>query len=122
MNFLQETKKAIKNSGHTPTDIVFIGSTTSGHSCTWDEFTTLADFRYDDGYGAQEIATDVKVVFSDGASMWRYEYDGSEKWEYGEPFVPPLTTYPITTFRSGDVWATLQEMNQLGGRYGTSEE
>lgn len=34
------------------------------------------------GYGSPEIATDLVIRFSDGRSMWRAEYDGSEWWDF----------------------------------------
>lgn len=117
-NLLSETKKAIKGSGHKPGDIIFIGSTDSGHSCTWEEFEKLADFEYDNGYGGQEVAEDLRIVFSDGSSMWRGEYDGSEWWEYGEPFEMPKELRPIKTLCSGDLWTSLEQMNRPGGKYG----
>ncbi|MEK9355154.1 hypothetical protein V9756_23375, partial [Escherichia coli] len=76
--FLKETEEAIADSGHVPEDIIFIGSRTTGHSCTWDEFQTIADFEYDSGYGGQEVVSDIEIVFNVGQSMHRGEYDGSE--------------------------------------------
>ena len=35
MNLLEETQDAIIDSGHTAKDIIFIGSKSSGHTCTW---------------------------------------------------------------------------------------
>jgi len=37
-NLLEETKEAIKGSGHKVKDILFIGSEETGHNCTWKEF------------------------------------------------------------------------------------
>lgn len=95
MNLLKETKEDIASSGHTPDDVVFIGSRASGHQCTWAEFEKLANREYDSGFGAQEVASDLEVVFSDGSTMWRHEYDGSECWHFSKPFVAPEKTLPI---------------------------
>jgi hypothetical protein len=114
MNLLTETTEAITASGHTPADIVFIGSRDSGHRCTWDEYTRLADVQYDDGFGAQKVASDLEIVFSDGSGMWRHEYDGSESWAYHQPFVQPAVSKSIVrltvdgTDRVG--WAALGEL------------
>ena len=89
MNLLSETIKDIESSGHTTDDIVFIGSEKSGHSCTWEQFVSLADREYDSGFGSSEVATDLIIVFSDGSKMWRGEYDGSEWWEDSSPFQKP---------------------------------
>lgn len=85
MNLLEETKIDIERSGHTIADVAFIGSVDAAYSCTWDEFTNLADVEYDSSYGTSEIATDLIVLFSDGKKMWRGEYDGSEWWEFDAP-------------------------------------
>ena len=100
-NLLEETIEAIESSGHTNTDIIFIGSESSGHSCSWEEFKTLADKEYDSGYGGNEVAYDLIIAFSDGSTMWRDEYDGSEWWDYSKPFVNPKTTSKIITLFSG---------------------
>lgn len=96
MNLLVETLEDIEESGHTPEDIIFIGSEISGHSCTWDEFCKLADVGYDRGYGAQEVAEDLIIVFNDGTKMWRHEHAGSECWKYSTPFKMPEQLKPIT--------------------------
>ena len=58
-NLLTETELRISHSGHTPADVIFIGSINSGHQCTWEEFTVLADHEYDSGYGGAEIPNDL---------------------------------------------------------------
>ena len=94
MNLLAETIADIQQTGHTPDDIVYIGSR-DGYACTWDEFTRLADREYDNGYGGQEVADDLEIHFRDGGWLERHEYDGSEGWSYRAPFAPPAETKPI---------------------------
>lgn len=96
MNLLKETIEAITESGHTPDDIVFIGSEQSGHECTWEQFQRLADVEYNAGYGAQKVASDLIIVFRDGQRMDRHEYDGSECWSVMAPFKRPAQSLPIT--------------------------
>lgn len=116
MNLLHETLKDIKDSGHTPEDIIFIGSEESGHTCTWEEFQVLANHDYDAGFGASEVATDLKIVFSDGTTMYRSEYDGSEWWEYSKPFVTPENKKPIKNLFANQVgWESLDEIHSLPG-------
>lgn len=116
MNLLQETIEDIKESGHAPEDIIFIGSETSGHACTWDEFTMLADKEYDAGFGAQKVADDLIIVFSDGVRMWRHEYDGSESWHYSRPFKMPNESKSIKNlFANGIGWESLADINKKGG-------
>lgn len=115
-NLLKETIKDIKESGHKIKDIVFIGSESSGYSCTWKEFTTLADREYDDGFGAAEVAQDLQIVFSDGSSMKRGEYDGSEWWEYSKPFKTPMKKKKITNLFAVSIgWQDLEEINKQTG-------
>ena len=49
--------------------------------------TTLAlsslDFEYDDGYGLQHLYG--TILFKDNTWLSRWEYDGSEGWEYNKP-------------------------------------
>ena len=110
-NLLQETTQAIENSGHTVQDIVFIGSIDSGYSCTWAEFVLLADIEYDSGYGMREVAYDLTIVFSDGSTMWRNEYDGSEWWEYSKPVKIPEEQKQILKL-TGGAWSSLAELQE----------
>ncbi|KJJ61513.1 hypothetical protein RT21_19945 [Pseudomonas sp. 10B238] len=110
MNLLQETLEAIAESGHASADIVFIGSPVSGHACSWDEFTVLADFDYDDGYGAQIVSSDLVIVFADCGHLRRTEYDGSEGWEYIAPFKAPESPKMISKL-TGGTWSTLADHN-----------
>jgi hypothetical protein len=95
--FLEETILCIKDSGHTPKDIVFIGSSNGEYACSWNKFKELANKKYDNGFGMNKVADNLIIVFSDGQQMWRGEYDGSEWWEYCIPFKKPEKTKPIKT-------------------------
>lgn len=108
-NLLEETKRAIKTSGHTVDDIVHIGN--NEYKCTWQEFENLANVEYDNGYGAQEVAKDLIIVFSDGQTMWREEYDGSEWWAYSTPFKIEDKSYKPIKNLVGGMWADLEELN-----------
>jgi len=112
VNLLTETRREIEAFERTPADVVFIGSLASGHRCTWDEFVRLADFDYDDGYGAQEVASDLVIVFRDGSLLQRHEYGGSEGWEFVSTTIP-AESRPIRTLGGPEVaWSTLAELNQ----------
>lgn len=82
MNFLKETLVDIEGSGHTTDDVMFVGSMDGNYRVTFDEFTKIANIEYDNGYGAQEIAHDLIVYFTDCSYLVRHEYDGSEQWNY----------------------------------------
>lgn len=114
MNLLQETIECIVASGHAVDDIVFIGSEKSGHACTWTEFKALADIEYDNEYGAQKVAMDLIIAFSDGAKMWRGDHDGPEYWEYSTPLKMPDVTKKITSLlvtESHVGWCDLADIN-----------
>ena len=78
-NFLQETLTKLKDHEKQPSDVVWVGSRT--RKITWDNFVTIADIKYDEGFGTAEIPKDMLVV---GKDWWleRHEYDGSEWWEF----------------------------------------
>ena len=113
MNLLAETLEALTEMKRDPQSIIFIGSEDTGHCCTWEEFQVLADIEYDDGFGAQEIASDLIIVFSDGFKLERHEYDGSEYWVTQKPFIMPEITKPIVRLsvpESKIGWMTVEEI------------
>ena len=80
VNLLEETLYKMKSVNKGIEDIEWIGS--DDFYLDVNEFITLADIEYDDGYGAAEVATDLKIVFKDGSLMIRHNYDGAECWRY----------------------------------------
>ena len=110
-NLLIETIEDISASGHTPEDIVFIGSRASEHRCTWDEFRVLADREYNDEEGGQKVADDLCIMFSDGHMMMRGYNEGCEWWEYHLPFVEPLKSLPIRNLFAEIGWDSLETLN-----------
>lgn len=95
MNLLDETKGAISRSEHSTDDVRFVGSRDERLGIPWSQAEKVLDIDYDDGYGSQEIAADLVVVFTDGGFLRREEYDGSEWWEYEPPFRVPETQKPF---------------------------
>ena len=112
MNFLKETINKIESNGQTVENIIFIGSRESGHSCTWGQFVELANFDYNNGFGGQEIPSDLMIAFADGAMMTRGEYDGSEWWDYIEPFKMPKEQKPIKTLQSHQYWVNIADIQK----------
>lgn len=88
MNLLTETTDKLKQLHLNVSDIAFIGTNDYVHSCTWERFRVLADLEYPDGYTGPHILQSLIIVFKDGSHLRRYEYDGSERWEY----LPPVRT------------------------------
>lgn len=79
MNLWEETLDNLKDNGFSWEDVNFISC--DGFRITNDNFKDVAiKTDYDDGYGKQEIASDLKLYGNDFV-MIRLEYDGSEWWE-----------------------------------------
>jgi hypothetical protein len=97
MNLLDETKGQLNAINKNHNDIVFIGSAESGHCCTWQEFCELADREYDNGFGVQEVAGDLVIIFSDKSFLEREEYDGAENWRHVTTLTRAAISEPIKT-------------------------
>lgn len=118
-NLLEDTLASMNMHGKTVDDIAWIGS--KHMEIPIDKFMKLADKWYDGGFGAQEVATDLVVVFNDGTWLERHEYDGSEWWEYKKTPQRPnfLMENPIAVMRSqvpdryNTFFDMLAEMNGL---------
>lgn len=86
INLLKETLDIITANGYTPKDIsyVIVPNVKEQYSnISWDDFAEVTkDINYDNGYGIQEIANLLTIVFKDGNFLEREEYDGSEGWRY----------------------------------------
>jgi hypothetical protein len=117
-NLLEETRIDIQSSGHTPTQVAWVGSRDGKYAISWEGFTKLANIKYDSGYGGQEVANDLVIVFNDGTWLERSEYDGSEAWTYNRMPVRQLGAKPFARVKSDDTWASIHEMNRPGGRWG----
>ena len=88
-NLLKETIENLETNGKLTTDVLWVGN--KDIYTTWEDFASKANFDYDNGYGGNKIASDLKIV---GKDFWleRAEYDGSEWWEYKEfPAKPGVT-------------------------------
>ena len=110
MNLLTETIEFLKNNcNKNPSDVRWIGSTSYGYF-DWEYFSKIANIDYDNGFGGQEVASDLKIV---GDDWWleRHEYDGSEWWEYKSlPNKPDQLIYPKTLVDGS--WSSLEKINQ----------
>ncbi|WP_308748477.1 hypothetical protein [uncultured Anaerococcus sp.] len=80
MNLWEETLDKLKENGSSWEDVNFISC--DGFRITKDNFKDVAiKTDYNDGYGRQEIAGDLKL-YGNNFVMIRLEYEGSEWWEY----------------------------------------
>ena len=79
---VKETVKWLEDLGYEESDVLWVGSRDGKFAMSWADFKDkFKDLEYYDGYGAQEIASDLVVV---GEDWWleREEYDGAEQWAY----------------------------------------
>lgn len=81
VNLLAETLRILEENGKTPEDVFWVGTKDGEHVITWEEFDSLADDDYNNGFGGSQVNDDLVVV---GKNWWleRGEYDGSEWWEF----------------------------------------
>lgn len=95
MNLLTETLDYMKEIGKTQDDVLYVKMTK--HTGFWHElndsypdeiivdfntFASVANHVYNNGYGSSEVNTSTTILFKDNTVMHRWEYDGSEGWEY----------------------------------------
>ena len=110
VNLLDETLTSIKRYHKSESDVTWVGSADGKYAISWENFKYIAaKTDYDSGYGGQEIATDLVVVFSDKSWLDRREYDGAEWWAYNTS--PVLSKKPKKFFtvksQSENSWVTL---------------
>lgn len=107
MNLLTETLEILAEHGKGMSDIIVICG--DDFQITKDNFMKCADVEYDSGYGAAEVAPDLKLI---GEDFWleRAEYDGSEWWEYKT--IPEFEHLPEKTVKRvlGGMWESLSEL------------
>lgn len=88
VNFCNETLTALHNHSYNISDIDWIGN--FDFFVDVDYFFSAAnEFWYDNGYGSEEAPVDVIIVMKDGSYFDRWEYDGSEGWQYHRPLKKP---------------------------------
>jgi hypothetical protein len=72
-DYSEDKKNFVLRTGYTSSELI--------------SFLSLLDFEYDDGFGGQNLFG--IIWYSDGTWSDRYEYDGSERWQYEKvPEIP----------------------------------
>ncbi|MBR1373826.1 hypothetical protein IJ556_05185 [bacterium] len=99
MNLKKETIKELKENGKTLDDVLFICG--NDFRVSLENFLMYSDTEYDNGYGGQEVASDLKIIGKDFI-MIRHEYDGSEYWGYYST-IPPEKTECVCCFTQRQV-------------------
>lgn len=81
INLKDETLEILNKYDKTWDDVEWVGSVSWNLTIDKNQFLTLADREYNNGYGGNEVPLDLVVV---GKDFWleRHEYDGSEWWEF----------------------------------------
>ena len=92
INLLEETLRAIEQSGHSPNDVHHVVVKNKEKeffhkdpsiAISWEDFEKIsAKFNYYNGYGCEVVWLGCKVVFNDKSYLKRSEYDGSEWWSF----------------------------------------
>lgn len=101
MNLKVETLNELQNNGKYVGDVVAVCG--KDFAITWDNFISLADTDYDDGFGGQEVARDLKIIGKDFI-MIRHEYDGAEGWSFIKT-IPPENTRNVCCLTRGQATA-----------------
>lgn len=118
MNLLKETIDILEENGKSLDDVLWFGCVDFEIE---QDIKQTFDVEYHQGYGSAEIATDL-IVVGDGFFLERREYDGSEWWEFKKMISRPSVKRTNVTVCNGDMWASLEEMNRPGGKYGEDGE
>lgn len=116
VNVIKEILDVLKDHAKSEKNIIWVGSSDGRLAMSWEDFKeNFANIDYDAGFGAQEIAEDLVVVFDDQSWLERIEYDGSESWDFKQ--LPEQ----LVSARSYDVidchsvnkigWKTLADLN-----------
>ncbi|WP_028124749.1 hypothetical protein [Eremococcus coleocola] len=113
-NLFKETTRTLEKHGKSFADIKQIHG--DHFKISISNFITVATrTNYDDGFGAQEVASDLTIK-GDGFIMVRYEYDGAEGWQYIDTEIDnSLVLKDITRLSKNfdDIgWQTLKDLNQ----------
>lgn len=93
-NLWEETNEKLAENNKCFNDVIAICG--NDFQITKKEFEKYSNTKYDDSYGASEVAVDLLII---GADFWleRHEYDGSEWWEFKQmPKYKELPFKPIT--------------------------
>lgn len=102
INFGKETRFAITVVDHFIDDIAWIGN--YNFRVDIDEFFKVADnTNYNNGYGTSYIPIDLMIVFKNGDSLHRFEYDGSERWRFYPSLTKPTSLHHFKIDKFTDI-------------------
>ncbi len=92
MNLLQETKDLLESHGKCISDVCWFGIRDTAE--IEGDIQDVFSIEYDNGFGYHNIPLGLVVV---GFGWWleRWEYDGSEGWEFKTTLRKPEKTFPL---------------------------
>lgn len=109
VNLLNETIDFLKRYEKTLLDVEWIGN--DEFTISMSDFCRLANVEYDEGFGYQNVASDLVLVGKD-FYLERIEYDGEENWEFKMIPDKPMEQRTIQSLISKTGWETLSEINE----------
>ncbi len=92
INLLQETKTLLESHGKCIFDVEWFGIRDTAE--IEGDIQEVFSVDYDNGYGGHEVPLDL-VVVGNGWWLERWEYDGSEGWEFNNALIKPEKTLPL---------------------------
>ena len=108
MNLYSETIDRLKKNGYGIADIEAVCG--DDFAIPIENFLEVAKkTNYDNGYGGQEVATDLIIKMKDGSWFERGEYDGSEWWAYKKSPEIPQQSCRVKYLTGETSWETLRE-------------
>jgi hypothetical protein len=121
MNLFDETIRVLKKDNYTFDDILSVQG--NKYRISVEKFIEIAKKTdYDDGYGSQEVASDLVLLMKDGSFYYRFEYDGAECWKHS--VVPKVIEHiddDLINCLHGKHWPDMAECNGLS-TYDADEE
>ena len=111
MTLFEETIKVLNNNGKDLEDILEVFG--NDFKISLNDFVSISKKTiYDNGYGSQEVATDLTLL---GKDFWlvRKEYDGSEKWDFITKPIAPSEIKKVSLLHDSKYgYKSLKEINE----------
>ncbi len=118
-NLWEETQLILADNAKSWEDVLYV--TADHFNISKENFEMVAkQTEYYQGYGAAEVATDLKLV---GKDFWveRGEYDGSEWWDFKIPPSLKAETKEVTRL-TGRKWTNLKQTNMTDEELDAEDE
>lgn len=115
MQIRQEINHVLEKYGYDQGNVSWIGSRDGSLAMSLPDFLDrFGNANYDDGFGSQEVASDLVMVIDEHNWFYREEYDGAEGWEFAYSPVKQRTSKPYEKI-IGDGWDSLKQLQEDDG-------